>query len=64
MKNLGRECGFPVQSLVTKSMNKVRPRNYICEGFSPSKLIIEELDTKLGMCVAQKLTFQVQSEKV
>lgn len=66
MKNLGRECGFPVQSPVTKSVNKVRPRNYVCEGvfFSPSKLITEELDTKLGLCITQKLTFQVLHEKV
>ncbi|NXD44416.1 SETBP protein, partial [Copsychus sechellarum] len=28
MKNLGRECGFPVQSPVTKSVNKVRTRGY------------------------------------
>lgn len=33
MKNLGRECGFPVQSPVTKSVNKVRTRGYGCDDF-------------------------------
>lgn len=33
MKNLGRECGFVVQSPVTKSVNKVRTRHYGCEEF-------------------------------
>lgn len=33
MKNLGKECGFPVQSPVTKSVNKVRTRGYSCEDF-------------------------------
>lgn len=33
MKNLGRECGFPVQSPVTKSVNKVRTRGCGCDDF-------------------------------
>uniref|UniRef100_A0A669Q1R7 SET binding protein 1 n=1 Tax=Phasianus colchicus TaxID=9054 RepID=A0A669Q1R7_PHACC len=37
MKNLGRECGFPVQSLVTKSMNKVydRPQKHSTLHYDP-----------------------------
>lgn len=52
MKNLGRECGFPVQSPVTKSVSKVRTRGHGCDdffySFSLSQQNFAMLDTKFS----------------
>lgn len=66
MKNLGRECGFPVQSPMTKSVNKVRTRCYGCGDFCfllfPFQTQFCNVGHKIQLRVSQKLMVQALSK--